>query len=1252
MQRWTVLLSLAVICCLFALGCSGGGPDPVTPPDTPDFANESPSLTGQSDAFTGEKGTYLWGYFDLYFDVEEMSVEAVPNRSGMFTANVTMFLNMNPAGLSFAFNGVTPNSGYVDVDVDISITHPLGLEKFNGYDVKGVFVGNGSGTMDYGGLMYPVAGTDQILMNADGYTRWFNPVEFGTSGLFGYTPGLYAAKNYTATATLNPYKYFGEGLGVNDDQWDYLTSGDPQVGYFIANSTNTRNYQLRFPIPAPGIKYGYAVVADWTSGQPSDHPSHCAEAVAVSVVDNSDLWYVDETTWGGEINLNITVFDWDAEVMSICSEEYWIRLETNLLSGYTNVGMPYAAPIDSGDHWYTYRVELTPENMTGVDGNEIWVIIEDVNALYDNPFGIPNDAETEPVAACFRFPLTVSSEQPPWIEVTSPNGGEQWLAGEDHEITWTSDGITSLVNLYYSIDNFVSDINTIAENEENDGTYQWEDIPGVNSGHVQVRVATASGPLYYDDSDHYFTIGSAWIDVIYPNLYEEFIPGSSAEIVWESESLSGTVEIEYSKDRFVSDINTIATGETNSGSFMWDPIPFDPSDTVRIRVSSTDNPTIFDTSDEDFEIRQSTISVNFPNGGETYTPGTQQVISWDTDLVFTDVLIEYSKDGFVSDINLIADNEEDDGTYDWTIPYDPSTTVTVRVSSVSFPSLYDVSDADFTIVQPVITVTSPNGGESWPIPGPDQEITWTSNYVIGTVDILISDDGFVSHSGVIGDGEENDGSYTLEDLPCEFSDTVRIRVQSELVPDVYDDSDADFSLRAAGWASSGGTANDEYPLRIAVDSEGCIYSGGYENVSGFTDINIVSLDPCGEYRWGYTWGGSNNQTGHDIAIDENDNVYLTGYFMGTNVDFDPTDGVDLHSSNYHWDCFVTSFDSDGNYRFTLTWGGSTGSDEGFGVCTDGSGYFYATGFFFGNVDFDPGPGTYFVDSGWYVNTYIVKFDTNGNFQWVKTWGGDGEVQGRRIYADSSGNVACTGYWNGTNIDFDPGTGSDLHTSSGGNMDIMVTVFDNMGNFQWANTWGNSGIDVGNDVWIDGSGNVFSVGYYQGTVDFDPDPVGTDDHTSGGETDAWLSMFDSTGDYLWAATWGGGEGDNAIGLCVLSGSYVYVTGNYRATVDFDPDPGDTDLRIAVGENDCFIAAYDYSGEYMWARDWGSINVDSGRGLAMVPSGSDFEGVYCVGTFNGSDVEFGQTGSPCFEPSDLHTSEGVDGFTMKLMYDGCW
>ena len=126
------------------------------------------------------------------------------------------------------------------------------------------------------------------------------------------------------------------------------------------------------------------------------------------------------------------------------------------------------------------------------------------------------------------------------------------------------------------------------------------------------------------------------------------------------------------------------------------------------------------------------------------------------------------------------------------------------------------------------------------------------------------------------------------------------------------------------------------------------------------------------------------------------------------------------------------------------------------------------------------------------------------YSWTKTMGGESGDYGRSAAVDGSGNVYVTGYFFGT-ADFDPGPDTDDHTSVGGN-DIFLTKINPDGTYGWTKTMGGAGNDSGHSAAVDGSGNVYVAGYFQGTADFDPGPD-TDDHTSvDGSADIFLTKF--------------------------------------------------------------------------------------------------------------------------------------------------
>jgi len=409
MNRWTVILAALLMLALVAMGCSKGN-SPV-----------SNDLTGQTASSPTQ--SHLWGFYDVYVDIPSQTATAVLNRNMMFAANVVQFVNGKAANLKFTING-TPvvAGGGVDVDIDVAITHPFaGLTQYNGYDVRGIFVADGSSTMAYNTkLKYAKFGTDQVMYdyaqaltpadphtglvgNPDGYTRWFNPSEFNTTGLFGYTKGLFASAGYTATATLNPYKYFADTLAVDGSAFTYITT-TTNKGVFSAGTTNTRNYYLRFPTMA--VKFGYAIVTNWKGELPADHPSNAPEACALSVKVTPDLYWASAGDKGGKLKVDMSFPRTWGSIPST------IFTESDVLTTPYQLSTPELVPVGTGTGFSTYHVEIAATNLTSNSSStvkhEFWVIPQYDGFDYKNTFSVTNGAGTDKLAAFFRYDLFIS----------------------------------------------------------------------------------------------------------------------------------------------------------------------------------------------------------------------------------------------------------------------------------------------------------------------------------------------------------------------------------------------------------------------------------------------------------------------------------------------------------------------------------------------------------------------------------------------------------------------------------------------------------------------------------------------------------------------------------------------------------------------------------------------------------------------------------------------------------------------------
>ncbi|RKY44535.1 MAG: hypothetical protein DRP81_05410, partial [Candidatus Omnitrophota bacterium] len=379
--------------------------------------------------------------------------------------------------------------------------------------------------------------------------------------------------------------------------------------------------------------------------------------------------------------------------------------------------------------------------------------------------------------------------------VTSPNGGEAWIVGETHNITWNFNGSVNYVNLYYSTDSG-QHWTLIESSVPNTGTYSWT-VPDAVSGQARIKVQDASDPEAFDTSNFDFRIRCSFV-LTSPNGTEQWKVGQTYNITWVSNGTIPEVKLEYSTDNFLNDINPINKSENgdgivdNTGVYQWT-IPDAISDTVKVRISDPNDPPAKDVSDNNFRVT-AYFELTSPNGGEKWKVGSTQTITWTWEGTVPQVKLEYSNNGGATYELISAPNNT--GSYSWTVPDDITNMFKVRVSDLADSTAYDESDDNNKIIAD-FTLNTPNGGEELTV-GEDYTITWSCVGTVDNVRLDYSKDSGQNFDYLIIDSTPNTGSYTwkVPNAPGQNSriDTIRVRVMSVTDSDAFDTSNSDFSI--------------------------------------------------------------------------------------------------------------------------------------------------------------------------------------------------------------------------------------------------------------------------------------------------------------------------------------------------------------------------------------------------------------------------------------------------------------------------
>jgi hypothetical protein len=232
---------------------------------------------------------------------------------------------------------------------------------------------------------------------------------------------------------------------------------------------------------------------------------------------------------------------------------------------------------------------------------------------------------------------------------------------------------------------------------------------------------------------------------------------------------------------------------------------------------------------------------------------------------------------------------------------------------------------------------------------------------------------------------------------------------------------------------------------------------------------------------------------------------------------------------------------------------------------------------------------------------IAGFIANAqtSLAWAKQIGGTGTDNVSSVVTDAGGNVYTMGIFSGTS-DMDPGT-SVFNLTAVGNTDIFISKLDASGNFVWAKQFGGTYYEAGTSLAIDGSGNIYATGQFQSTVDFDPG-TGTYNLTCLSNYDAFVLKLDSSGNFVWVKQFEGTNNVTGFGISTGLNGYIYVSGYFLGTVDFDPGTSTFNLS-SVGGSAAFISKLDASGNFVWAKQIsGSGNADAGRSISADASGN--------------------------------------------------
>ncbi|MFY9309473.1 MAG: gliding motility-associated C-terminal domain-containing protein [Bacteroidia bacterium] len=359
---------------------------------------------------------------------------------------------------------------------------------------------------------------------------------------------------------------------------------------------------------------------------------------------------------------------------------------------------------------------------------------------------------------------------------------------------------------------------------------------------------------------------------------------------------------------------------------------------------------------------------------------------------------------------------------------------------------------------------------------------------------------------------------------------------------------------------------------------------------------------CYSQNWLRGEGGVTNDEALDVASDSSGNYYVAGYFTSG-----ATFGNTVLNSSGNSDIFIAKYNASGTVLWAVKAGGP-GADRAYSIKADNAGNVYVTGYYYGTANFGSNSITSVAGT---QDVFIAKYDTAGTVQWIKSIGGSDAETGYGITCDHAGNVIVTGQFRGTAT-----FGSTSLTSvidpltSLPSFDIFTVKYTAAGTFSWVEQGSAKYDDRGLDVAVDLSNNIYVVGQFSDTIQFDVV------HNNPVSNCGYLMKYDANGNEQWLIKMSAAQ-TIVYSIVADPSNNILITGDFKGTLSIHTNP--IVSSSSAFSNKVFIAKFSNSGSVLWVENDGSDSDVTSKSIAVDNAGN----AYISGLFKCRFDEYSQT-----------------------------
>ncbi len=294
------------------------------------------------------------------------------------------------------------------------------------------------------------------------------------------------------------------------------------------------------------------------------------------------------------------------------------------------------------------------------------------------------------------------------------------------------------------------------------------------------------------------------------------------------------------------------------------------------------------------------------------------------------------------------------------------------------------------------------------------------------------------------------------------------------------------------------------------------------NYGGSYDDFLAVFEITGKLRWSTYFGGIGEEAEPAIAVDLDDNIFLTGY--STSKSGITSDGAYQKQNNGGYDGILAKFNKKGKQLWSTYYGGS-GTDYLWASKVDSEGNIYVGGSA-GSAQLAT-IGAFKTTYGGNSDGILIKFDKNGQRLWSTYFGSGGKDDIYYLDIDSKDNIYIMGPTTSTGSIASIGAYSTVNS---GNEDVFLAKFDTKGNSLWSTYIGGEERETIFGCDFDDNDNIYlSIMTQSQTFPTTEGVPAT--YNSGGLWDAAFVKFSPSGDLKWSTYFGGDGNDRAISIAL-------------------------------------------------------------------------------------------------------------------------